>query len=90
MAGPSIAPYIIPVGAFLALSFWLAMIFWADRHPAHGGTSEQFRNINPPEDWQVEMGVPPQRTAVDEAGAEKAAHVPAQSAPDRDRITHSS
>lgn len=76
MAGSSVAPYIIPVGAFLALAFWLTMVFWADRHPVHGSGAgqypgiEQFPDAELPEDWQVEMGVPRQRTAVEEAEAE--------------------
>ncbi len=67
MAGPSIAPYIIPVGAFFALAFWLAMIFWADRHPVRGSTSEQFPDSRAAQDRQVETRVPRQRSAEREA-----------------------
>src|SRR5579875_2432810 len=35
MAGSGLALIVIPIGAVLALGFWLAMIFYADAHPVH-------------------------------------------------------
>jgi hypothetical protein len=78
MAGSSVAPYVIPVAGFLALAIWLSMVFWADRHPVSGGAAgtEQYPGIEEAEDRQAEIGVPRQRTAVNEAEAEDAGRVP--------------
>jgi hypothetical protein len=44
-----VAPIIIPIGAFAALAFWLAMVFYASSHPTRGGGAEagQYRNSLP-------------------------------------------
>lgn len=36
MAGSSLAPILIPIGAVIPLAFWIFMIFYTDSHPAHG------------------------------------------------------
>jgi hypothetical protein len=36
MTGSSYLPIVVPVVAFLAMGFWLAVIFYADSHPGHG------------------------------------------------------
>ena len=36
MTGSSLAPVVIPIFAMFSLAAWLAMIFYADRHPLWG------------------------------------------------------
>ena len=36
MTGSSLAPVVIPIVAMFSLAAWLAMIFYADRHPLWG------------------------------------------------------
>jgi uncharacterized membrane protein len=36
MTGSSLAPVIIPIFAMFSLAAWLAIIFYADRHPLWG------------------------------------------------------
>jgi hypothetical protein len=35
MTGGVVAPLVIAPMAFVLLAIWLAMVFWADDHPAH-------------------------------------------------------
>jgi hypothetical protein len=35
MTGGVVAPLVIAPMAFILLAVWLAMVFWADDHPAH-------------------------------------------------------
>ena len=39
MTGSSLAPIIIPIVAMISLFGWLAAVFYADSHPAHGRES---------------------------------------------------
>jgi hypothetical protein len=36
MTGSSLAPIVIPIVAMVSLAAWLAVIFYADRHPLWG------------------------------------------------------
>lgn len=49
MAGSAVAPIIIPIGAFVALTFWIVMVFYANSHPTPGGGAEagQYRTSLP-------------------------------------------
>jgi hypothetical protein len=40
MTGSSLAPVVIPIVAMFSLAAWLAMIFYADRHPLWGDRSK--------------------------------------------------
>jgi hypothetical protein len=39
MTGSSLAPIVIPIVAMISLFGWLAAVFYADSHPAHGSDS---------------------------------------------------
>jgi len=46
MTGSSLAPVVIPIFAMFSLAAWLAIIFYADRHPLWGDrTKAAAKNI---------------------------------------------
>jgi hypothetical protein len=48
MTGSSLAPVVIPIVAMFSLAAWLAMIFYADRHPLWGDrTKAAAKSIQP-------------------------------------------
>jgi len=47
MTGSSLAPIVIPIVAMISLFGWLAVVFYADSHPAHGGDSRSSASSAP-------------------------------------------
>ena len=46
--GSSLAPFVIPIVAMVSLAAWLAIIFYADRHPLWGDrTKAAAKSVQP-------------------------------------------
>jgi hypothetical protein len=68
MTGSFLVPIVVPIVAFIALTAWLGMVFWADAHPG----------------WKAHAAAPgPEVTAavVPAAAAEPGAHQGSECAP---------
>lgn len=56
MTGSSLAPIVIPIVAMITLFGWLAVVFYADSHPAHGSDSRS--SVSSAPEWpSSEAGV---------------------------------
>jgi hypothetical protein len=64
MTGSGLAPIVIPIVAMISLFGWLAVVFYADSHPAHGSDSRS----SAPQWPSSETGIAGPAPADDELG----------------------
>lgn len=69
MTGSSYIPIVVPIMAFLAMAFWLGLIFYADSHPGYRHPKAEPGPDHAGEETAAVEPVGPEHERIDEPSA---------------------